>query len=229
MTNSAGDYGQPGIAGQNGSFQDGYNGSADYGPAGQDIRHNVNFVGVYAVPFGRGQAYGGGVNRVVDLVAGGWKVSSSVLLYSGLPVTINAPGSSNTNSYGQQRANHYRKLVIRNRSTAHWFGTDPSATPCTAGGDNGVCAYGISAPNSFGTASVNSERAPGYKQFDTSAFKDFHVTERQSLGFRADFFNILNMTSLQNPQNDSSNQTFGQITAVRSPARQIQFSAHYSF
>ena len=229
LTNSAGDYGQPGISGQNGSFQDGYNGQADYGPAGQDIRHNVNFVGVYAVPFGRGQSYGAGVNRVVDLVAGGWKVSSSVLLYSGLPITINAPGSSNTSSYGTQRANHYRKLVIRNRSTANWFGTDPSATPCTAGGDNGVCAYGISAPNTFGTASVNSERAPGYKQFDTSAFKDFHITEAQSLGFRADFFNILNMTSLQNPQNDSSNQTFGQITNVRSPARQIQFSAHYNF
>ena len=229
LTNSAGDYGQPGISGQNGSFQDGYNGYADYGPAGQDIRHNVNFVGVYAVPFGRGQAYGAGVNRVMDLVAGGWKVSSSVLLYSGLPVTINAPGSSNTSSYGTQRANHYRKLVIRDRSTAHWFGTDPSATPCTAGGDNGVCAYGISPPNTFGTASVNSERAPGYKQFDTSAFKDFHVTESQSLGFRADFFNILNMTSLRNPQNDSSSQTFGQITDVRSPPRQIQFSAHYNF
>ncbi len=55
----------------------------------------------------------------------------------------------------------------------------------------------ISAPNTFGTASVGSERAPGYKQFDTSAFKDFHITEAQSLGFRADFFNILNMTSLR--------------------------------
>ena len=229
MTNSAGDYGQPGISGQNGSFQDGYNGRADYGPAGQDIRHNFNFVGVYAVPFGRGQSYGGHVNRIVDLVAGGWKASTSVILYSGLPVTINAPGSSNTNAYGTQRANHYRKLVIRNRSTENWFGTDPSALPCSGGGDNGVCAYGISAPLTFGTASVNSERAPGYKQVDASTFKDFHITESQALGFRADFFNVLNMTSLQNPQNDSSNSTFGQITSVRSPARQIQFSAHYQF
>ena len=229
MTNSAGDYGQPGISGQNGSFQDGYNGRADYGPAGQDIRHNLNFVGVYAVPFGRGQSYGSHVNRIVDLLAGGWKASTSVILYSGLPVTINAPGSSNTNAYGTQRANHYRKLVIRNRSTADWFGTDPSAQPCSGGGDNGVCAYGISAPLTFGTASVNSERAPGYKQVDASTFKDFHITESQALGFRADFFNVLNMTSLQNPNNDSSSSTFGQITNVRSPARQIQFSAHYQF
>ncbi len=230
MTNSAGDYGQPGISGQNGSFQDGYNGHADYGPAGQDIRHNLNFIGVYAVPFGRGQSYGSHVNRVVDLVAGGWKASTSVILYSGLPITINAPnGLSNTNTDGQQRANHYRKLVIRNRSTADWFGTDPSATPCSGGGDNGVCAYGVSAPNTFGTASVNSERAPGYKQLDASAFKDFHITESQAFGFRADFFNVLNMTSLQNPNSDSSSSTFGQITGVRSPPREIQFSAHYQF
>ena len=76
---------------------------------------------------------------------------------------------------------------------------------------------------------MGSERAPGYKQFDLSTFKDFHITEAQALGFRADFFNVLNMTSLQNPQNDSSSPTFGQITGVRSPARQIQFSAHYQF
>ena len=56
MTNSAGDYGQPGISGQNGSFQNGYDGRSDYGPAGQDIRHNFNFIGVYAVPFGLGQS-----------------------------------------------------------------------------------------------------------------------------------------------------------------------------
>ena len=68
-----------------------------------------------------------------------------------------------------------------------------------------------------------------HPQLDASTFKDFHITESQALGFRADFFNVLNMTSLQNPNNDSSSSTFGQITGVRSPARQIQFSAHYQF
>src|SRR6185437_8351954 len=132
MTNSSGNYGQPGVSGSNGAYQDGYNGHADYGPSGQDIRHNLNAVGVYTLPVGRGQTYGGHMNRFLDLVAGGWKASVSVIDYSGLPITINGPGgTSNTNSFGQARANHYRKLVIKNRSVDHWFGTDASAVGCS--------------------------------------------------------------------------------------------------
>lgn len=229
MTNSSGNYGQPGINGSNGAYQDGYNGHADYGPSGQDIRHNLNAVAVYALPVGRGQVYGGHMNRFLDLAVGGWKASASLINYSGFPTTINGPGSSNTNSFGQARANHYRKLVIRNRSVDRWFGTDPSAIGCGAGGDNGVCAYGASAPLTFGTAAINTERAPGYRQIDGSAFKDFHITEGQSVGFRADFFNLFNIASYNNPDNTVTDSNFGQITDVRSPPRQIQLGVHYTF
>lgn len=231
MTNSAGDYGQPGISGSNGSFQDGYNGHADYGPAGQDIRHNINAVGVYTVPFGRGQAHGANINRFTDLVVGGWKVSGSFINYSGLPITINGPGgTSNTNSYGQMRANHYGKMIVHNRSLDHWWGTDPTAVPCTGTRTStDVCAYGAADSFTFGTAAINTERAPGYRQIDASAFKDFHITEGQALGFRADFFNLFNIASYGNPDNTVTDSTFGQITGVRSPPRQIQLSAHYTF
>ena len=229
MTNSSGNYGQPGINGSNGAFQDGYNGHADYGPSGQDVRHNLNAIGVYALPVGRGQIYASQVNPFLDLVIGGWKASGSLLNYSGYPITINGPGSSNTGSYGQSRANAYRPLKIRNRSINNWFGTDPSATGCSAGGDNGVCAYGASAPLTFGTASINSQRAPGYRQIDGSLFKDFHITESQAVGFRADFFNLFNIASYNNPDNGVTDTNFGQISDVRSPPRQIQFSLHYTF
>ncbi|QNI32348.1 TonB-dependent receptor [Alloacidobacterium dinghuense] len=233
MTNSAGNYGVPNVNGQNGAFQNGYNGHADYGPAGQDVRNALSAIGVYALPFGRGQQFGSHVNRVVDTFVGGWSLSGSVIAYSGFPVTINSPVSSNTNSYGQERANQYRKFKIQNRSINNWWGTDPSvptATNCvTQGVDNGVCAYGNPANNEFGTASVGSERAPGYEQIDSSAFKDFHITESQTVGFRADFFNLFNIASYGNPDNTVGHSSFGQITSVRSPARQIQLSLHYSF
>ena len=233
MTNSAGNYGTPGIAGSAGAFagnwQDGNNGHADYGPAGSDVRHNINAILVYGVPFERGQTYGGSTNRYVDLLAGGWKISGSLIAYSGLPITISGPGNNNTNSNGGQRANHYRKLVIRDRSINQWFGSDASAQGCL-GPDDGVCAYGVAAPFTFGTASVDSERAPGYRQVDGSAFKDFHITEGQALGFRADFFNLFNIASYGNPDNNVNDvSTFGLISSVRSPQRQIQFSAHYTF
>ncbi|WP_263367528.1 TonB-dependent receptor [Edaphobacter bradus] len=229
MTNSSGNYGQPGINGSNGAYQNGYDSHADYGPSGQDIRHNLNAIFVYALPVGRGQAYGSKMNQFLDLLAGGWRVSGSVLAYSGFPITINGPSNSNTNTFGQARANHYRPLKIRNRSIDNWWGTDPSATPCSAGGDNGVCAYGSSAPLTFGTAAIDTERAPGYRQIDSSVFKDFHIVGEHTIGFRTDFFNTFNISSYQNPDNNVTDSNFGQITSVRSPQRQIQFSAHYRF
>ncbi len=228
MTNSLGNYGLN-VSGFSGAFQNGYNGAADVGPAGTDVRHNVSALGAYALPFGHGRQYGSTVNRFEDAAIGGWSISGSLIAYSGFPVTITSNGVSNTNTYGQQRANQYRKLKIVHRDLAHWFGTDPSATPCPAGVNDGVCAYGAPAPNTFGTASVGSERAPGYLQVDASAFKDFHTIGNQALGFRADGFNVFNISSYGNPDSNVLDGTYGQINSVRSPARIIQLSLHYTF
>ncbi len=229
LTNSAGNYTAPNINGQDGAFENGYNGHADYGPAGQDVRNNLSAVAVYALPYGRGLRFGAHTNRLVDLGLGGWSVSGSVIAYSGFPVTISGPDNTSTSTFGNMRANQYRKLHIVNRSINHWFGTDPSATPCT-GPDNGVCAYGPAANFQFGTASVGSERAPGYEQLDFSGFKDFHITEGQSLGFRADAFNALNIASYGNPNSSiTSGSSFGQITTTRSASRVVQLGAHYTF
>ncbi len=134
------------------SVQNGYDLNADYGPSAMDVRHSLNFVGVYDLPFGHGRTYGGDLKGVLDAVFGGWKIATSAILYSGLPVTIFGPNNSNTNNggWGFSRANQYRPMIIRNRSLENWWGTDPSATPCippavAAGVDNGACAYGAAA------------------------------------------------------------------------------------
>jgi hypothetical protein len=228
LTNSSGNYGTPNINGSDGAFQNGYDSRADIGPAGQDVRHNLSALGVYALPFGRGKQFGTNVKRWADEIIGGWSLSGSLVAYSGFPITVNGPSAINTNSYGQPRANHYRQLKIVNQTVSNWWGTDPSALPCL-GADNGVCAYGVATSNTYGTSGVNTERAPGYRQVDASFFKDFHITESQAIGFRVDFFNAFNIASYGNPDNNVTDTTFGQITNTRSPARQIQFSLHYRF
>ena len=237
LTDSSGNYAVANSAYNGSTVQDSHNLLGDYGPSGMDVRHGLNFVGVYDLPFGCGRAYGSSSNGFVDAVLGGWKLSASALLYSGFPVIIYGPGNSNTfNTFGYNRANQYRNIVVRNRTIDHWWGTDPSATPCTpdpvsnpTGADNGVCAYGVSAPFTFGTAPNGTQRAPGYRQVDTSLFKDFHIWREQILGFRADFFNIFNIASYGNPDSSITDSNFGQISSVRSPARQIQLSLHYAF
>ena len=235
LTNSSGNYavGAQANNSYNGStFQDGYNMKADWGPSAMDVRHSMNFVGVYDLPFGRGRAYGSGANKGMDAVFGGWKLAASTILYSGFPVTIFGKNNNGgINPYGFNRANQYGQMVIRNRSLTNWFGTDPSATPCLgAGADSGFCAYGNEGNLEFGSAHNGSERSPGYRQVDTSLFKDFHLWgEQHVLGFRADFFNIFNIASYGNPDNNINDTSFGLINTTRSNARQIQLSLHYAF
>ncbi|HEY4903702.1 MAG TPA: TonB-dependent receptor [Candidatus Sulfotelmatobacter sp.] len=214
------------------SVQNGYDLMADWGPSAMDIRHSMNFVGVYDLPFGKGRAYGGNANGLVDSVLGGWRLATTAILYSGFPVTIFGPDESNTQNagWGLSRANQYHPMIIHNRSLQDWWGTDPSAANSALCPANGACAYGIAANNTFGTAHNGSERAPGYRQVDMSLFKDFHLRrEAQVLGFRADFFNIFNIASYGNPDNNITDSSFGLISGVRSPPRQIQLSLHYSF
>jgi Carboxypeptidase regulatory-like domain len=230
LTNSLGNYALN-VNGFSGAFQNYYNGAADYGPAGYDVRHNFSATAVYSLPVGRGQQYLANANAILDAAVGGWKISTGVVVYSGFPETITGPGN-NSNSYGNSRVNQYRPLRVVGRSNENWWGSDPSATPCTSAGvDNGVCAFGVPASNAFGTSSNGSVRGPGYRNVDLSMFKEFHTFREQSIGFRFDAFNAFNMVSYGNPDTGITDSNFGNVSlqGVRSVERHLQFSLKYTF
>jgi hypothetical protein len=228
LTDSQGNYGGSNVEGPT-ATQNGLDLAGDYGPSDQDIRHNLSANGSYLLPFGNGQTFGRGANRALDTLIGGWTLSSTAILYSGLPITIFGPNNSGTNTYfGGSRANHYRNIKVVDQSVAHWFGTGPSAVPCS-GPDNGICAYGPATAFTYGSAAVGTERAPGFREIDSSLFKDFHITERQVVNFRVDAFNLFNFASYGNPDNNVTDNDFGQITSTRSGPRTIEFAARYSF
>jgi hypothetical protein len=233
LTNSLGNYALN-VNGFSGAFQNYYDSAADWGPAGYDVRNNLSAYGVYELPFGRGKQFLSGVNSWEDQILGGWRIGTAILAYSGLPETATGPGN-NSNSFGISRPNQYRKIRIVHRSIDNWFGTDPSASYCrTPGVDNGVCAFGVPAPNTFGTARNGNLRGPGFFNTDLSMFKDFHVWREQTLGFRFDAFNAFNIASYGNPDVGITDSNFGNISnqgsgAVRSVERHLQFSANYKF
>ena len=231
ISNAAGNYGVPNTATTGGdqTFQDYYNSKGDYGVSGDDIRHQFNAVIVYALPYGHGRQFGSTANTALQEILGGWSLTNAFKTFTGPPVTITANGG-NTNSYGGARANQYAHIKIRNRSLNNWFGTDPSATPCTnSGANNNICAYGQPSTYQFGTAANGTERAPGFYQLDTSLFKDFKVLREQTFGFRADFFNILNIADYSNPDNNIQDGNFGIVNNVRNQERHIQLSLNYKF
>jgi len=242
LSNSIGFFGVSGVSGGSAFASDPKNFRQEYGPAGTDVTHNINFNTTYDLPFGKGKMFGGGVNRVVDELIGGWKVSVSGFVYSGFPITITNTANNSGVNASQQRPNHLRTLKVVNRDVNHWFGTDPSATACgqsiVAGNsnfaagrasDNGVCAYGYPTDGTIGNSRPNTERAPGYQQYDASAFKEFSVTDSQRVSFRVDGSNVFNISSYGQPDRTAQSATFGRITSTRNAPRQLQLSAKYIF
>jgi hypothetical protein len=54
-------------------------------------------------------------------------------------------------------------------------------------------------PTTIGTVGRNALRGPGFFQLDFSLMKNFNVTERWTVQFRSDFFNVLNHPNFANP------------------------------
>jgi len=233
LTNSTGFYGVPSISAQSAYAENPYNMHAEYGNSGYDVRQGLNWNMVYDLPLGRGRMVGSNMPFIVDEIVGGWKVGMTGIAYTGFPVNITAAINSGLNA-NSQRANHYTKLKIVNRSLNNWFGTDPSAVPCTVAGSlvnslGAACAYGQPAAGTLGNAGVGSERTPGFQTYGAEVTKDFTVWHEHQINFRADADNVFNSGYWSNPGNNASTISFGQITAVRSVARQLQLSAKYHF
>jgi len=237
MTNSTGFYGVPSITAASAYAENAYDLHSEYGPIGQDVRHAINWEMVYDLPFGRNRMFGGSMPLILDEIVGGWKIGMTGVSYSGFPVNINTSNNNSGTNGNSQRSNHYRALKIVNRSNSHWFGTDPSAVPCTgAGVDNGICAYGQPAAGTFGTTRPSSERAPGFQSYSASVTKDFTIWHEQQINFRADADNVFNSAYLGNPVSNIASSTFGDIQGqttptapVRSGPRQMQLSLKYHF
>ena len=82
-----------------------YDQAANYGNSSQDERHIFSSSFVYSLPFGKGQRFGGHVNRAMDLLIGGFQVNTITQLSTGQPIDLIAAGS------GQQTVTNRPDLV----------------------------------------------------------------------------------------------------------------------
>ncbi len=233
LTDNLGYYGCGSVNAEGAYWQNAYDRHGNYGVACFDARHNMTFGGLAALPFGKGQRFGSGMNRALDLLLGGWNINYFVSAHSGFPVTIMASAhQANTlqSVRGNVRANRYRSLNYSSQTVDRFWGPVDSTTFCTTGADSGTCAYGVPNYGSFGNAGVGSERAPSYFNMDLSVGKKFNIRESNYIDFRVEFFNALNHVSFGPPgRNITDLASFGTITGQVQNARNIQFGLKYYF
>jgi hypothetical protein len=95
-------------------------------------------------------------------------------------------------------------------------------------------AWQINAPGTFGNAGRNILRGDGLKNFDLGVYRTFSITERQSIQFRSEVFNLANHPNFFFPNASAASSAFGTInrSAFQSQIgaqRQIQFALKYIF
>jgi hypothetical protein len=196
--------------------------SYDRGLASFNINHSFVGSGTYQLPIGRGKAYLGSLHGPAELLLGGWVTNGILTLNSGppqyIPCQITTTATTST---------CYADVIpgvskYRSGGPAHYFNpaafTDPPVA--TAIGQSSLAPLGGS------NTQVNG---PGFRDFDFSVFKEFLITETTRLQFRAEAFNFTNTPSFNLPTNLNFQDTanFGQSTATRSNAREIQFALKY--
>jgi hypothetical protein len=223
-------FGAGGVLSEGAYWQNANDRRGNYGPAAWDARHNLTFASNIELPFGKGRKFGSSMPKVLDLIAGGWGLGYVMQGRTGFPITLATVGQSLQAPRGVQRPNRLRDSEVGERTIQRWFGTG-NVVECAAGTDVGNCAYQRPSLGTFGSSAIGTERAPAYFNVDVSLNKQFVIREGHTLLFRAEMYNLPNMTMFNPPagRDLSAPGTFGLINAQANNPRNIQFALKYRF
>ncbi len=213
-----------------------------------DLRQVLHFSGGYQLPFGKGMRYlnaGGPTNALL----GGWAVNWILTLQGGQPITLNCPVNTTANDASQDCDD----LPVPGQSPKLGFHTDSNGKLNWFGNPKAFqqpCQYDVNPPAPAGCVTPSTlagylggynttTTGPGFHRLDFSTFKAFQLSERFSVQFRAEFFNIVNHPNFNSPNfggngvvaiSNSGNfnsSNFGEIGSTRDAPydpRQIQFA-----
>jgi hypothetical protein len=171
-------------------------------------------------------------NSVVKYVVNGWSLSGLIQHRSGDSLTATAGQDYSLTGLGQDRAVENFSLPTYSRD-ANNAGDCPGAKSCVNWLNNGAFTVPVigAAGTGFGNVVKGSLRGPGQSVWHAALARSFPLAGERSLQFRAEYFNILNHTLLNNPSTGTpiaSSTTFGTITSAGDP-RIAQFALKFVF
>jgi len=225
IDNSSGTYGLDG----GGAVANPTNIASERGLSNFSRTHNFRLSGIYAVPFKAKGILGGVVN--------GWQLTGAFTYLSGAPANITSANNRVFNSTGGNtgRPNVVPGCDIYAGQDLHGLWFNPNC-------------YTLQAIGTYGNLGRDTIIGPNLWNLDNSLSKDFKVTkisEQFAVQFRAEFFNILNHPSFQNPitanifagnpgpgpqaPGVALNSSAGTITATNSQPRQLQLALKITF
>jgi hypothetical protein len=189
----------------------------DWGPSALNITAQSSISARYELPFG---SHATGVEKKL---IGGWQINAIATLLSGFPFTpqvgSNRSGDGDTRNPDRPNLNAAFTGPVITGNPNQWY--NPAAFTLPTVGTYGNLGRGV-------------YNGPGLAELDLSLFKTTLITERTSLQFRAECFNIANHANFGTPNatvfsGTAYSATAGLITSTATTSRQIQLGLKLIF
>jgi hypothetical protein len=236
---------------QAGIYSNSYSPNVDYGPSLFDRKHIFNATYLYELPLGKGHRFGGG--SLGDRVLGGWFTSGIFTTFSGLPLIVTEssqvwgggtifgfavgqiptvdPGTFGNSTHGGVAGSN--GIGTAGDPANKGTGINLFADPATVFGD----FRNVRISTDGRTGRSRPLRGLPFWNLDMSLGKKTAITEKVSMSFSADFFNIFNHVNFVDPTLDISQRaSFGVISTQLVPtnrdtsgARWIQLGLRVDF
>jgi hypothetical protein len=224
-------------------LSDPYHPGVDYGNVPFAHRERVLASFLYQLPFGKGRTYLNN-NRALDVVVGGWELSSVMLFQSGpflATALLSDPSGTgyniNGNFYGLggradtvPGVSPYAGQTTHNWSSSYYINPAAFADPCANCGLPGYPA----ALGRFGDETNGSIVGPGTQAVSLSLIKRFTIKERLRAEVGMQVANAFNHPNYAPPSSLTVGVAgFGQLTSLQNAEgagpRQIQLTGRITF
>jgi hypothetical protein len=174
------------------------------------VPQQLSVIGTYDLPFGRRRHFGGGMNRWVDGIAGGWTFSGVFMTHSGFPLPF--PNAAPLAARSARLSDDQRDAAARKAGRAQydpsydvWF--DTSLFPQTAQAPFTLLTFPTRFPD---------VRSKPLNVADVSLYKEFNIREKVKWQIRCDAHNAGNFPwfgVLDSTGNNVTRPLFGHLRA----------------
>jgi hypothetical protein len=170
-------------------------------------------------------------NRILKYAANGWRTSGLIQRRSGDALTAYMGTDNSLTGLSQDRAQ--RDFAKSPYASGGGTGDCPAGKHCVNWLNNAAFSVPVqSGPGTgFGNVAKGTLRGPASTNWSGAVVRQFPVFRETNIEFRAEYFNMLNHTILNNPSVNNpaaSSTTFGTITGSADP-RIAQFALKYTF
>jgi len=211
-------------------------------------RQQLVAYGSYDLPFGKGKEFAPGVNRLTDLLIGGYQISAVVNWSAGLPFTLSYDQFTPTNASNVEDCNNSTggtaapcrpNATGRLKTSLKGFDAKSKTRSFFKAQPRSGGIFSWPGLDAIGNAGANNYTGPSFFNADLAATKSFTIHESIAARFRVDAFNGFNHINAGTPSNTDvfgsvGTSTGDQINNINSGApgvspRQLEFSVRVQF